>query len=241
MSTFSNDLIATTQGRLADLGYYTGAIDGVSGPLTEFAMRDFKVEHGLLARPYPGPLTLAHLWDDGARRRPDAKASDKSNDPPWLAEARRLLGTKEAPGKANSPRIMQWARDLDQWYTGDDVPWCGLFVAHCLRVGSPQTPQDFNRLGAREWLKFGVECQASLGAVVVFWRTSPNHWHGHVALVTGVSHDRSAVRVIGGNQSDAVSEAWFTADRVLGYRLPALSDTIPPPSARVGAFSTRES
>lgn len=39
------------------------------------------------------------------------------------------MGTKEAQGSRNNAAILDWAKDLDIHYPGDDVPWCGLFVA----------------------------------------------------------------------------------------------------------------
>lgn len=216
--TWTTDLVATVQTRLADLGYYRLKVDGEYGPGTSFAMTEFKRLHGLKARDYPGPLTMAWLWSQNAKPAP--KPAPKPDEPVWLAEARRLLGTKEVPGAGNNPVIMDWADKLDQWYPGDDTPWCGLFVAHCMAVGAPDEPQDFNRLGAREWLNFGVPSSSPVnGAVAVFWRISPTSWQGHVAIVTGQSTD--AVRCIGGNQSDNVTEAWFSKSRVLGYRVPA--------------------
>lgn len=238
MLDFDNALVATTQGRMADLGWYKGRIDGDEGPMTENAMSRFKAAHGFRERPYPGPLTLATLWSPNVKSAP--KPVHKSGEPTWLAEARNLLGTREVRGSANNPEIMQWARDLDQWYTGDDVPWCGLFVAHCMAVGAPDEPQDFNRLGARAWMNFAVECGADVGAVAVFWRTHKTRsWNGHVAILTGQSD--TAYRVIGGNQSDNVTKTWISKDRLLGFRGPDGWKGALAPKARTGQLSTNES
>lgn len=238
--TFTRDLMKTTQGRLADLGYYHGQIDGKEGVLTRQAMVDFKEIHELRSRPFPGPLTMTELWAPTATPRPKpAPAASNTEDPLWLVEARRLLGTREAPGSANNPIIMGWARNLDQWYPGDDVPWCGLFVAHCMSVGAPDEPQGFNRLGARAWKEFGVECPIWLGGVAVFWRTHPTKsWNGHVAIITGQSKD--ALRVIGGNQSDNVTETWIPKSRLIGVVGPTAWTGVPAPMATTGAFSTNE-
>lgn len=235
--SFTKDLTATTQGRLADLGWYKGQIDGLQGPMTENAMMRFKGAHGFRDRPYPGPLTMATMW--GAEAKAAPIPTPAQGEPAWLAEARSLLGTREVAGKANNPAIMQWARDLDQWYTGDDVPWCGLFVAHCMAAGAPDEPQNFNRLGARAWLNYGVECDAELGAVAVFWRTHKTQsWNGHVAILTGQSD--TAYRVIGGNQSDNVTETWIAKSRVLGFRAPDGWTGTPAPKASTGQLSTNE-
>jgi len=237
--SFARDMMTSTQGRLADLGYYTGTVDGLAGPMTRNAMVDFKRAHGLRARPFPGEITMGALWSPDAKPRPVLPPRPGGRA---LAEARRLMGVREVPGPASNPVIMGWARDLDQWYPGDDVPWCGLFMAHCQRAGNPKSPQDFNRLGARQWLKFGVEADADtppLGSVCVLWRTHPTRsWHGHVFLVTGVSN--TAIRGIGGNQKDAVSEMWFDRDRVLGIRVPVGFDAPPAPRAATGVLSTNE-
>lgn len=233
----TEQLWAAQQGRLADLGFYTGAIDGLPGPLTEFALTEFKSNNGLRARAFPGPVTMSRLWDPAAKRRPAVVV--KGDEPAWLAEARRCLGTTEIPGPGNNPAIMGWARDLDQWYPGDDVPWCGLFVGHCVSVGAPEEPQDFNRLGARQWLQFGEECGPKLGAICVLWRThKTKSWNGHVFFVTGISEN--AVRGIGGNQSDSVREDWFSKGRVLGYRRPVGAHLKPAPYATTGTLSKRE-
>ena len=69
-----------------------------------------------------------------------------ATEPAWLCHARSLLGTREAPGAANSPTIIGWAKRLGtkalgMLYNADSVPWCGLFVAHYLtEVGIPTVP-----------------------------------------------------------------------------------------------------
>lgn len=236
--TFCKDAAAAIQSRLAELGYYRLRIDGDPGPGTSRAVVDFKAAHGLLARDFIGPKTLAALFSADARPAPIPVPI--RNEPLWLAEARRLLGTREAPGAASNPTIMNWARNLDQWYPGDDMPWCGLFVAHCMAVGAPNEPQDFNRLGARQWLNYGVSAGADVGAVCVLWRTHPTKsGNGHVFIVTGQSAD--AIRGIGGNQSDNVTEEWFARDRVLGFRRPEGAVLNPAPTAATGTLSRNES
>lgn len=216
--SFQDNLTRAVQTRLAELGWYRLQIDGVVGPGTRNAVIDFKRAAGLAARDYIGPITMTRLFAEDAPRA--GMALSVGDDPPWLTEARRLLGTRETPGKASNPTIMDWASGLDQWYPGDDVAWCGLFVAHCMAVGAPDEPQDFNRLGAREWLKFGAPCAPSVGAIAVFWRTHPTKsWHGHVGFVVG--GDRDTLHILGGNQSDAVTITRISKTRLLGCRGPA--------------------
>jgi uncharacterized protein (TIGR02594 family) len=242
MSTFVSDLLKSHQGRLADLGYYAGRIDGEPGPLTSLALSRFKKRHGMAERDYPGPLTMAALWSPDAKpEEPVGTATGTGLVPPWLVVARQLLGTREVPGKASNSVITGWAKDLDTWFPGDDIPWCGLFVAHCMSKGAPGEPQDFNRLGARAWRAFGEESGPLLGAVTVLWRTHPTQSvNGHVGFLTGISDDGKHIRLLGGNQGDTVSEAWFPASRLLGYRVPADYAGPAAPRAKVGALSTSE-
>lgn len=213
-------LLATTQGRLKSLGYYTGAVDNQHGPLTALAVVDFKRAHGLRPRDLIGPVTSAALWSHQAKRAPVPQAlTGHPGDPPWLAIGRSLIGTDEAAGRANNLTIMAWADELDQWYPDDATPWCGLFVAHCMAKGAPGTPQDFNRLGARAWGAYGDPAEAWLGAIVTMWRTHPTRsWNGHVGLL--VAQSETHFEVLGGNQSDSVNIKRFPRDRVLNLRGP---------------------
>jgi len=58
-----------------------------------------------------------------------------------------------------------------------------------------------------------------LGAIVVLSRASAGPTKGHVGFASGASE--KFVRLIGGNQNDSVSEAWFPKTRIVGVRWPA--------------------
>ena len=212
--TFTNTLIRTVQARLADLDFYTGLIDGEAGPLTESAMTDFKAHNGLRARPFPGPITLKALMANGAASKPVVHATE--DEPAWLVEARRLKGVREVVGRGSNPVILDWAEDLDLHYPDDDIPWCGLFVAHCMRVGAPQDERPNDVLGARNWDGFGIEVKPTLGSILVFWRGSRSGWQGHVGFYVG--EDDKAYHVLGGNQSNAVTIARISKARLLSAR-----------------------
>ncbi|MGY6553431.1 MAG: lytic murein transglycosylase [Wenzhouxiangella sp.] len=53
--------MAALQRRLAELGYDTGAADGVLGPVTRGALRQFQLDRGLIADGYPDERTRAAL------------------------------------------------------------------------------------------------------------------------------------------------------------------------------------
>jgi hypothetical protein len=54
--------IRRLQERLKELGFYTGRIDGISGPLTKKAIRAAQRWHGLRVDGIAGVLTRAALW-----------------------------------------------------------------------------------------------------------------------------------------------------------------------------------
>lgn len=141
--------------------------------------------------------------------------------PAWLTEARRHLGLREIPGKQHSPVISGWLRSLKAWWTDDETPWCGVFVAHCMREAGIELPQHWYR--AKGWLDWGVsQPSARVGSVVIFAREGG----GHVAIAIG-KDKLGRLICIGGNQGNAVTVAAFEPIRVIGYRWPT---RLPPPT-----------
>ena len=144
-----------------------------------------------------------------------------AKEPAWLTAARAKLGTREAPGAANNPAIMGWAKRLGtkvlgMVYNADSVPWCGLFAAQCVTEAGLIPPPIAVR--AKAWAAWGVPINAdnlAPGAVLVFERAGG----GHVGFYVGERAD--AYRVLGGNQGDAVTLAWIAKDRCVARRWPA--------------------
>lgn len=208
------------QKRLAELDFDPGPIDGIRGRLTIAATKAFQASRGLAVDGIVGPATGKALF--GLQSGPVARR--RRQPIPWFDEARRLMGTKEVAGSASNPVILDWADDLNGkggglWYPEDSIPWCGLFVAHCIASQLPDEPLPGNPLGARNWLTFGRDVDPRQGAVLVFWRGSKRGWKGHVGFYHG--EDDAAFHVLGGNQSDSVSIARIAKGRLLGARWPA--------------------
>jgi uncharacterized protein (TIGR02594 family) len=194
-------------------GFNPGTIDGVWGRNTINALRQYQKKQGLQVDGVIGPKTAAALFAEAApTARPAAPLL------PWFEEARHLMGTKEVLGPRNNPAIMDWATDLDVRYQGDDIPWCGLFVAHCVGSTLPDEPLPGNPLGARQWERFGTSASPRLGSVMVFWRESLASGKGHVGFYAG--EDNSAYQILGGNQSEQVCLTWLAKDRFRGARWP---------------------
>jgi len=224
--------IRDIQQQLAARGYTPGAIDGIWGRQTIAAIRAFQIRHGLTPDGIGGPITLAALFQGatGETTAPPPEVIGNLNDPSlvWFQEARRLMGTREQPGVGHNPEILDWASDLGlkKSYTNDEIPWCGLFVGHCISSTLDREATPANLLAARAWERFGVKTLPTPGAVMVFWRKSPASGLGHVGFYAG--EDGSAYRILGGNQSNSVSLAWVDKGRFVDARWPA---TVPPRTA----------
>lgn len=221
------------QRRLYLLGFNPGPIDGIRGRMTIGAVKAFQHSRGLVADGIVGPLTRAALF--GVSEGAEVPSFDTM---PWFDEANRLIGLKEDTSSGSNPTIIKWGEELDLAYGDDDIPWCGLFVAHCMGSTLGNEPLPNNPLGARNWLSFGEACDPQLGAVMVFWRGKKTGWQGHVGLYAG--EDDTHFHVLGGNQSNAVNIKRITRSRYLGARWP-LTGGEPTGVRLAGNSSTGES
>ncbi|MFS4439565.1 TIGR02594 family protein [Paracoccaceae bacterium GXU_MW_L88] len=192
-------------------GYNPGPLDGDLGPKTRAALMAFQSENGL---PVNGLITAAIVDIVRKQLRQDLW-------PSWVVNAMQYIGVEEVIGSANNPTIMKWAEDLNIRYDGDDVPWCGLFVAAMLRSESPDAPLPKLVLRARAYLdvnKVIDPSNAKIGDMVIFWRESMESGKGHVGFYMGKAKDQ--IFVLGGNQRDSVSIQLYSATRLLGVRRP---------------------
>ncbi len=254
----SQPTILEIQKNLQALGFDPGPVDGQWGRRTMEALKSFQMNNDLVPDGLFGPATLSKLFpgyieikdeappvpvaappaDGSAPAAPAAEPSGASaqNAPleiflPWLEEARKLLGVKETTGAASNEQILSWADMLDLKYGDDDIPWCGLFTAHCIGSTLTQEPLPGNPLGARQWEKFGTRTDPRLGAVMVFWRDSPNSGKGHVGFYAGESDD--GYLILGGNQSDCVSYAWLPKANLVSAHWPTSAASLVTTAVRV--------
>ena len=75
------------------------------------------------------------------------------------------------------------------------------------------------KANARSLLSAGKEIKeedVKVGDIVILWRGSKNGWMGHVGFVAGFVGDE--VKILGGNQNNAVNIRNYPKSRVLGYR-----------------------
>jgi uncharacterized protein (TIGR02594 family) len=126
-----------------------------------------------------------------------------------------LIGETEIVGASHNPKIVAMAQIFG--ISDDDTAWCSSFVAHCVK--SAGLPLENVNASARSWLTWGLPTTTpKRGDIVVFWRTSPNSWQGHVAIFDSFVGNR--ISYIGGNQGStgSVTLVKSSTSQLLGYR-----------------------
>lgn len=215
------------QEALISKGYILGEVDGVWGRRTIAAVKLFQQKMGLDVDGVVGPMTIDALFGSHITIAGTPLGSTRNSFVPvlpWMAEAKSLLDVKEVSGGGSNHVILDWARDLEIAYTDDDIPWCGLFVGHCIGASMPEEVLPKNPLGARQWERFGIRIEPRYGAVMTFWRESKTGGKGHVGFYAG--EDNDAYYLLGGNQSNKVSYAWIGKNRFLEARWPSTAMTL---------------
>lgn len=93
--------------------------------------------------------------------------------------------------------------------------WCAAFVNATLgKAGMKGTGSNM----ARSFLDWGQEVSdPRRGDLAIFTRGDPNGPFGHVGFFDGYNED-GTIRVLGGNQGDAVSIANYSPETLLGFR-----------------------
>jgi len=137
---------------------------------------------------------------------------------PLAKEAMALFGVTEYQGADNNPTILEWAKELghtiSQYYTKDEIAWCGLYMGICAKRAGYIPPEGFDTLRAKSWSKWGdpVTGNALLWDVLVFDRQGG----GHVGIYVG--EDDKCYHVLGGNQGDKVSITRIPKERMVAIR-----------------------
>lgn len=147
--------------------------------------------------------------------------------PKMVAEGLKLMqqNTKEIPGAASNPVIMQLAKEagVSDIYKNDDVAWCAVAqTALALRAGKEVPFTGYDRLRAASFTKFGNEVvNPVLGDTLVFKRPGGSH----VGIYIG--EDEKAYHVMGGNQSNAFNITRIEKKRLVGVRRPVYKSGMP--------------
>lgn len=153
---------------------------------------------------------------------------------PWIKTARELNTQKEIPGSKSNPVIIEMARKIGGWvskfYTNDDIPWCGLFVGHCLNVNGFKVPPDM--LLAPAWRKYGKKLDKPKYGCIAVFRWANGHYH--VGFI--IAEDKNYYYTLGGNQSNQVKISPYPKSAVVASVWPEtdlIPQPLPPPTEKI--------
>ena len=134
---------------------------------------------------------------------------------PWMKTAEAELGVKEIKGaKKNEPRILEYLKTVGKFLT-DETAWCSAFANWVMAQSGYNGTHKAN---ARSWLNWGYPIPTPTYGCIVIFKRGKSSWQGHVAFY--VESEGTNLKVLGGNQGDAVSVKPYPKSRVLGYRWP---------------------
>ena len=133
--------------------------------------------------------------------------------------AHAYLGLKEYPGAEHNPQVIKdFATVGHGWVQDDETPWCAAFVgARLAECGMKGT----GKLNARSYETWGEGVafeDVQKGDVCVFWRKNKAGPYGHVAFFDSYDEESNTIRVLGGNQGNAVSVAKYPYARLIALR-----------------------
>ena len=161
-------------------------------------------------KPKPLPKPYAWVKDHAAKYGPNI-----------VREALKTYGLRETAGEENTDEIIEMADQLggviDDFYTMDSIPWCGLAVSYWIMKAGFTPPKNFSQVRARDFAEWGKPSnKPSFGDILVFWRGSKAGRDGHVGLY--IAEDDDVYYVLGGNQSDQVNITKLKKSRLLAAR-----------------------
>lgn len=200
--------MGVTYDRAAD--EYGGEIEDMVKPLPSV------FEPGTVTAPSPAPAQI-----NGAAIIAKARSfKGKFHDGPDVPMLARAIGQ-------TFPELAKYCTEAS-----NSMPWCGDFVAYVLAgfgIRPPPVKDDVGFFYVDRWLDFGTPVpvgQQQPGDVAIFLG-NPHH----VTFVAGGG------KYVGGNQSDAVTEATFrTPDAI---RRPVWSSVIEPPPPPIAVVNTK--
>ncbi len=142
------------------------------------------------------------------------------SEPNWITEARKMIGTLEAPKNADNPEVVRLFKDAGHpEVIHDETPWCAAFVGAILKRSGHQGTKSLWALDYENW---GQKLNnVALGAIATKKRKNDRGEvvGGHVFFVVGWDHDK--VYALGGNQQDSVSILEYPRSVITAFRWPS--------------------
>lgn len=144
---------------------------------------------------------------------PVVSVPEAPTEPLWISIAKTQIGAHEVRGGEN-PKIIEYDSHTTLKATEDEVPWCSSFVCWCLDKAGLRSNRN---AWAQSQATFGTRLDKPVyGCLVVFkWDAS----NGHVGFFAGWNSN-GTMKILGGNQDNAVGYKNFSTGNVLAYRWP---------------------
>ena len=197
--------IEIAQSKLKEAGLYDGLIDGDFGKASLGAVKKALDKAGYMP----------------AKVSQGSTKPVQSTAPAWVVEALKHIGLKEIVGPKHEPTIISWVKKLGGWFTTDEIPWCGTFVAQCLQEAKRGYPKHWYR--ALPYADYGTRlAEPAYGSIGVMARTGG----GHVTFIVGETKDGKYLVGLGGNQSNAVNLAKFPKSRFTAFVWPTYDNGV---------------
>lgn len=138
----------------------------------------------------------------------------KTNDLAWMIEAKKHIGLRENISKTkHTSTILKWLKSLGAWWSEDETPWCGTFVAHCLKVAGVKYPKHWYR--ALDYVNYGAKLsKPAYGCIAIKARNGG----GHVCFIVGRDSKTGKLVCLGGNQSNMVCYALYAESEFQEFR-----------------------
>jgi uncharacterized protein (TIGR02594 family) len=153
--------------------------------------------------------------------------------PEWVKIAHKELGQHEIPGPEENHHIVKYFKSVGakENYRDDIDDWASAFVEWSLNQAGVAGPKSDHPLA---WLSWGRSIdRPTIGCIVIMSFSGLSH----VGFYFG--EDVDFVRVLGGNQDDAVHIFRYPKNSVLAYRWPMGIDL--PHHSRKSNFLQRDS
>lgn len=153
--------------------------------------------------------------------------------PVWYRAGCNDIGMRER-GNNEGPYIEQIIAQGKCGHIHD--PWCAIAVNAWLERNGIRGSRSPSSQSFRSDPNFVKLDKPAIGAIAVFWRTSPKSGLGHVGLYDGETATR--IQLVSGNAGDAVKRSSFTrssaAFGLVGYWWPK---SVPLPKLGVAAMT----
>jgi len=149
--------------------------------------------------------------------------------PRHIQAALGFMNTAEITGPKSNETILKWAKDIGigDIYTNDDIAWCGLFFATCMKLADRPVPVPKDKYDYLRALKYKTLWQAvqpsteGLGDILIFQREGG----GHIGFY--VAESPTTYSVLGGNQGNRVSIVEIAKSRCVAIRRPLYANYKP--------------